>query len=86
MGKKTEKDNYQEFYEEMEGLDNPEEEPATPEEEEKNEVEEFMEITNQRLESCHKGILTNQKYVKKVWERLKVLEDNFKLLYEENKK
>ena len=34
------------------------------------------------LESYHRAIEVNKKYIKKIWERVKVLEDNFKILSE----
>ncbi len=34
------------------------------------------------LEKHEKAITVNQKYIKKIWEKVKEIEDNFRLLYE----
>jgi len=35
-----------------------------------------------KIETYEKAITTNQKYIKKIWDKVKELEENFRLLYE----
>ena len=58
-------------------------------EEDENEEGMIEDKTDQRIdklelnqEKIEKAISTNQKYIRKIWNKIKVQENNFKLLYE----
>lgn len=71
----------------LEDLDNEEEEEETPLEPEEEAVdlevmrEDFTKFQKKLLD-CINGISVNQKYIRKIFEKHKELENNFKLLLE----
>lgn len=78
--------------EELEDIEIPELEEGAEENETKEEVEgtkhqksfkeqweKYLDSLNMKLDSFGKAIATNQKYIQKLWDRLKLTEDNFRI-------
>lgn len=60
-------------------------EEATPESKMQKQINELIDSNNDLIEKATKlsrGVSTNQKYIKGIFQRQKMLEDNFKILYE----
>ncbi len=62
--------------------DEKEEEKEVPEIEPKEEWKKVTDVLESVADKHGKSISINQKYIKKIWEKVKELEDNFKLLIE----
>jgi len=45
-------------------------------------VSKILKDLELRIQGCENVIISNQKYIKKIWDRIEQLEENFKLLIE----
>jgi len=68
---------------ELDDIENGSDEEDIEEPTEGNEVLEKFEALENKLEKYENGIAVNQKYIKKIWQRVKELEDNFNILIQQ---
>lgn len=89
MGRKKKTEDFDEFDEDMdlESEEEEEEEDFTPKQKEQVGVaQEALKNIHDVITKQNKAIKVNQDYIKRLWERVRILEDNFRLLYEEQGK